>query len=206
MIRIWGRNNSSNVKKALWAAKELELEFDHINVGGAFGGLDDPAFLAKNPNGLVPLLEDGDTVLWESNTIVRYLAARYGQDRLWIADPASRAQAEKWMDWASTTLAGDFRAVMLNLVRLPVEQRNPSQLEIGKRGLEQAFTLADKALAGADWFSGAQFGIGDIPLGCLAYGWFEFPMQRPSLPNLEAWYKRLAERPAFRETVMIPLT
>ncbi|WP_019443789.1 MULTISPECIES: glutathione S-transferase, partial [Brucella] len=112
MLKIWGRTNSTNVKKALWAAQELNLEYEQIDLGGQFGGLNDPVYLARNPNGLVPLLEDGETILWESNVIVRYLAAAYGKDSLWIENPAKRAQAEKWMDWVSTTIAGDFRDVM----------------------------------------------------------------------------------------------
>ncbi len=206
MLKIWGRTNSTNVKKALWTARELDIQYEQIDLGGQFGGLDNPAYLERNPNGLVPLLEDGETVLWESNVIVRYLAATYGKKSLWIEDPAKRAQAEKWMDWASTTLYGDFRDVIMHLIRLPEEKRDPVKLKQGLEGLERSMQLADGGLANQPWLSGQNFGIGDIPLGCYAYAWFEFPIERPALPGLEDWYHRLQERPAYRSTVMTPLT
>lgn len=206
MLKIWGRINSTNVKKVLWVAQELNLDYQQFDAGGQFGGLDDPAFLARNPNGLVPLLEDGETVLWESNVITRYLAAIYGKNSLWIEDAAQRAQAEKWMDWASTTLASDFRDVIMHLVRLPQDKRDPAILQRGLAGLARSMTIANQALEQAPWFSGENFGLGDIPIGCFAYAWFEFPIERPSLPQLENWYERLKVRPAYRSAVMTPLT
>lgn len=206
MLKIWGRINSTNVKKALWAAEELGLDYQQINVGGPFGGLTEPDFLALNPNGLIPLLQDGDTTLWESNVIVRYLAATYTSNGLWIENPAKRAQAEKWMDWSSTTLFGDFRDIMMHLIRLPEEQRDPLILQRGIDGLTQALRIADNELAKKPWFSGEHFGIGDIPLGCYAYAWFQFPLVRPSMPHLENWYERLTQRSAYRKAVMTPLT
>ncbi len=146
MLKIWGRTNSTNVKKALWTAHELDLEFEQINLGGPFGGLQDPTYLARNPNGLVPLLEDGETVLWESNTITRYLAAVYGKGSLWIENPAKRAQAEKWMDWASASLAGNFSDVIRHLIRLPEAERDPAILVRGLEGLARSMKIADEAL------------------------------------------------------------
>ncbi|MFC4625498.1 glutathione S-transferase family protein [Daeguia caeni] len=206
MLKIWGRLNSSNVKKVIWIANELKLPYEHMNLGGAYGGLDDPAFLQRNPNGLVPLIEDGKTVLWESNVIVRYLAAQYGKDTFWIEDPAKRAQAEKWMDWASTTSMPDFRDVMMNLVRLPEDQRDPIVAQRGVQGLSKMMRIANNALEQQPWLTGDHFGIGDIPLGCLVYAWFLFPIEREDMPALEAWYKRLTERPAYQKAVMIPLS
>ncbi|MBB5701923.1 glutathione S-transferase [Ochrobactrum daejeonense] len=206
MLKIWGRTNSTNVKKALWTAHELDLEFEQINLGGPFGGLQDPTYLARNPNGLVPLLEDGETVLWESNTITRYLAAVYGKGSLWIENPAKRAQAEKWMDWASASLAGNFSDVIRHLIRLPEAERDPAILVRGLEGLARSMKIADEALGDAPWLSGENFGIGDIPIGCFAYAWFEFPIERPSLPRLEDWYDRLKQRPAYKTAVMTPLT
>ncbi|WP_343315281.1 glutathione S-transferase [Brucella sp. BE17] len=206
MLKIWGRQNSSNVKKVLWAAQELNLDYQRFDLGGHFGGLDNPDFLKCNPNGLVPLLEDGETVLWESNTIVRYLAAVYGKGSLWIDDPAQRAQAEKWMDWASTTLVNDFRDVIQHLVRLPDEKRDPAIARRAAEGLARSMTIAENALSEAPWFSGQSLGIGDIPLGVIAYGWFGLSIERPSLPRLEDWYHRLQARPTYRSTIMIPIT
>lgn len=206
MLKIWGRTNSTNVKKALWIAQELGLDYEQFDVGGQFGGLDDPAFLARNPNGLIPLVEDGETVLWESNVITRYLAATYGKDSLWIENPARRAQAEKWMDWASTTLYTDFSNVMKHMIRLPEDKRDPAILQRGLDGLARSMKIANDGLGQAPWFSGEEFGIGDIPVGCYAYAWFEFSIERPSLPQLENWYERMKLRPAYRSAVMTPLT
>ncbi len=206
MMKIWGRANSANVKKVLWVAGELELDYERIDVGGPFGGLSDPAYLAKNPNGLIPLLEDDGALLWESNTIVRYLAARHSGKGLWIEDPLKRAEGEKWMDWASTTFARDFSAVMMNLIRLPEEKRNPALVEQGWAALTRAVRIPEEALGRQNWLSGESFGIGDIPLGSFIHGWFQLPLERPAVPNIENWYKRLKERPAYLKTVATPLT
>ncbi|MBC8717515.1 glutathione S-transferase [Ochrobactrum sp. Marseille-Q0166] len=206
MLKIWGRINSTNVKKVLWAAEELGLAYDQIDVGGKFGGLKNADFLARNPNGLIPLLEDEHTTLWESNVIVRYLAASHPNGGLWIENVAERAEAEKWMDWSSTTLYNDFRDIMMHLIRLPKEERDPAILQRGIDGLTRSLQIAEDALSNQPWLSGKDFGIGDIPLGCYAYAWFEFEISRPSMPHLENWYRRLAQRKAYRKAVMTPLT
>lgn len=206
MLKIWGRTNSTNVKKVLWIAEELGLKYEQIDVGGQFGGLQDESFLARNPNGLIPLLEDGDTTLWESNVIVRYLAATHAKSGLWIETPAKRAQAEKWMDWAPSTLYADFRDVITNLIRLPEDKRDEAVVQRGIEGMTRSLKIADQALANQPWLSGDDFGVGDIPLGCYAYAWFKFPIERPSTPHLEDWYNRLTQRPAYRKAVMTPLT
>ncbi|MDH7793232.1 glutathione S-transferase [Ochrobactrum sp. AN78] len=206
MLKIWGRTNSTNVKKVLWIAEELGLKYEQIDVGGQFGGLQDESFLARNPNGLIPLLEDGDTTLWESNVIVRYLAATHAKSGLWIEPPAERAQAEKWMDWAPSTLYANFRDVITNLIRLPEDKRDEAVVQRGIEGMTRSLKIADQALANQPWLSGDDFGVGDIPLGCYAYAWFKFPIERPSTPHLEDWYNRLTQRPAYRKAVMTPLT
>lgn len=206
MLKIWGRENSVNVKKALWCAEELGLEFEHVNAGGSYGVVDTPEYRALNPNGLVPCLQDDSGVLWESNVIVRYLCASHGAAALCPSDPMRRAQAEKWMDWATSSLAAPFRDVFLNTVRLPADKRNVVQAEAGLRACGERLALADQALARQPYLSGDEFGMGDIPLGCFAYAWFEMPVERPPLPNLHGWYQRLAQRPAYRKRVMLPLT
>lgn len=205
MVTIWGRKNSTNVKKVLWCAAELALPYHHILAGGQFGRNRDSDYLAMNPNGLIPCLQDGDLVLWESNTIVRYLAAQYGQNSLYIADAGARASAEKWMDWA-TTLAISFGAVFINLVRTAPENRDNALVEKSHAECERLLAVADTALATQPWLSGDKFGIGDIPLGCIAYGWFNIDITRQPHPNLERWYQALTSRPAYQQTVMIPLT
>ncbi|KFF62277.1 glutathione S-transferase family protein [Pectobacterium brasiliense] len=205
MITIWGRDNSTNVKKVLWCAEELALPYQHIVAGGQFGLNHEADYLAMNPNGLIPCLRDDDLVLWESNTIVRYLAAQYGQDSLYLADPGKRASAEKWMDWA-TSLAFSFGPVFINIVRTLPEKRDTALVQKGIAECERLFDIVDTVLANQPWLSGDQFGVGDIPLGCIAYGWLNMPIKQQSHPHLERWYQQLTERPAYQKHVMIPLS
>jgi glutathione S-transferase len=207
MLKIWGRKNSSNVRKALWVAQELGLEFESINAGGAFGLNDQPEYLAKNPNGVVPMIEDGDFVLWESNAIVRYLAAQYGAGgALYPGDPKARAQADKWMDWTTSTFAGPFRTVFWGVLRTPAGQQDWSQINAAKATVEHLLAIVDKTLATQPYLSGDELGMGDIPLGSFIYAWLEMPIERSELPHLKAWYERLQQREAYRTAVMTPLT
>ncbi|OSN07692.1 glutathione S-transferase family protein [Lonsdalea iberica] len=205
MLTLWGRENSTNVKKVLWCAEELGLTYQHIPLGGAFGGNQDPDYLALNPNGLIPCLRDDELVLWESNSIVRYLAAQYGQDSLYLADAKVRASAEKWMDWA-ISFATFFGPVFINMMRTPADQRDRAAVEANIERCESLLSIADSALATQPWLSGEHFGVGDIPLGCIAYGWFGMPITRQPHPHLERWYQQLTTRPAFKSKVMIPLS
>lgn len=206
MLRIWGRKNSSNVRKVLWCAEEVGVAYENIEVGGAFGQVDEPVYRQKNPNGLVPTLEDGELVLWESNAIVRYLAARYGEGRLYPDDPTVRAGADKWMDWTTSSFAAPFRPLFWGMLRTPVEQRDEHAIGAALARCGELLRIPERALAERPYLSGDAFAMGDIPLGCFIYGWFEMPIERPELPHLAAWYARLRERPAFRRAVMTPLT
>ncbi len=206
MLTIWGRKNSSNVRKALWAAEEAGVPYTRHDAGGAFGVVNDPHYRAMNPNGLVPVIEDDGLVLWESNAIVRYLAAKYADGVLYAQDPGERAQADKWMDWTTSNLAGPFRDVFWGTLRTPPEQRNHEVIAAAIKRCGELLAIPDAALATQPYLSGATFGMGDIPLGCVIYAWFEMPIERPSQPNLEAWYERLKQRPAFQTAVMTALT
>lgn len=206
MLKIWGRKNSSNVRKALWCAEEAAVAYQRIDAGGAFGVVNEPAYRALNPNGVVPTLEDGDFVLWESNAIVRYLAAKYAPDSLYPQDLQQRASAEKWMDWTTSTFAGPFRTVFWGTLRTPPEQRDEAAIAAGIEACVKALAVPEQALGRQPYLSGERFGMGDIPLGSFIYAWFEMPIQRPPMPHLEAWYARLRERPAYRSAVMTELT
>lgn len=206
MLTIWGRNNSNNVKKVLWCAEEIGLPYESIPAGGAFGLTADPAYRAMNPNGLVPTIRDGDFVLWESNAIVRYLAARYAPERLVPQAMTTRASADRWMDWTTSSFAAPFRDVFWGTVRTAPDQRDIAAIEAGRQKSAALLAMVDQALAGQPYLSGDAFGMGDIPLGCFAYAWFGMPIERPDLPHLAAWYERLAARPAYRKAVMIPLS
>jgi len=206
MLKIWGRHNSSNVRKVLWCAEEIGVPYVSIEAGGAFGQVDTPEYRALNPNGLVPMIEDHGLPLWESNTIVRYLSARYSLDGLYPSDPAERAMGEKWMDWTTSTFAAPFRDVFWGMLRTAPEARDMAKIEAGLKRCNELLAMADGALAKAPWLSGERFAMGDIPLGAFIYAWYEMPIERPALPHLQDWYARLKARPAYRKGVMTSLT
>ena len=208
MLKVWGRKNSSNVRKALWCVEELALPYSRVEAGGAFGVVNSPEYRALNPNGQVTVIEEDDGfVLWESNTIVRYLTARYGSDTSWYpTDARVRAQADKWMDWTSTTFAGVFRTVFWGVLRTPAEQQDWVAINAAIKASAELLTIVDQALADKPFLSGDEIGMGDIPLGSFIYAWFEMPIERPHLPHLSAWYERLKQRPAYRNAVMTALT
>lgn len=206
MLKIWGRKNSSNVRKALWAAEEAAVAYEAIDAGGAFGQVNDPEYRSKNPNGLVPLVEDGELVLWESNAIVRYLAARYAAGDLYPEDPALRARGDKWMDWTTSAFAPVFRDLFWGTLRTPPAERDPARIAAALARCGELLAMPERALVEQPFLSGERFAMGDILLGSFIYAWFEMPIQRPELPALEAWYGRLKERPAYRKAVMTALT
>ncbi|WP_027134507.1 glutathione S-transferase family protein [Geminicoccus roseus] len=205
MIRVWGRNNSVNVQKVMWTIAELGLAHERLDVGGAFGGIDQ-AYRERNPHGLIPVIDDEGTVVWESNAIVRYLSARWGQGTLWHADPAMRAQADQWMDWQQTTVQPLITPVFWGLIRTPPEQRDEAAIATATARLGQIFAMLDRHLENRPFIAGDTLSMGDIPLGALTYRYLNLPIERPDLPNLQRWYARLTDRAAFRKHVMIPLT
>jgi glutathione S-transferase len=188
--------------------EELELPFEHIQAGLQHGVNNTPEYLAMNPNGLVPVLCDDATnsVLWESNTIIRYLAAQYGQSKLWIEAPAERSQAEKWMDWANNTLSPKHRTILLGYVRTPPEKRDNAAIEAAVQECEALFKIMDSALAQQNWFSGETFGLGDIAIAPFFYNLWNSGLTWQSRPHLERWNHQLAELPSFRKVVMIPVS
>ena len=207
MLKIWGRKNSSNVRKALWCAEELGLTYEAVDAGGAFGVVDTPAYRAMNPNGRIPLIEDDGFVLWESNTIVRYLVARHAAGTAWYPDDVrARASAEKWMDWTTSTFAEPFRHLFWGVLRTPAQQQDWDKIDAALHNCGELLAVVDQALAEHPYLSGEEIGIGDIPLGSFIYAWFEMPIERPQLSNLQAWYARLQQRPAYRKAVMTALT
>ena len=205
MLRVWGRRNAFNVQKVLWAVGELGLPYQHTGAGGRFGGLDDPAFLAMNPHGRVPVIDDDGLVVWESNTIVRYLAARFGADTtLWPEDPGVRSLADRWMDWTLATLQRDFLELFWGFYRTPDDERDWPLIRERVTRCATHFRLLDRHLADRAYLAGDDFTMADVPAGTTLYRYFELDVERPSVPNVGAWYGRLAERPAFREHIMLP--
>jgi len=205
MLKIWGRVNSVNVKKVLWAAEELGLRYERIDAGMQFGVVNTPEYRKMNPMSLVPTIEDDGFTLWESHSIVRYLAAKHGAGTLWPADLRQRADADRWMDWAFTFQAA-LRPVFWGLVRTPVEKRDMNAIDEARKKCAELLAVPDRALANRAYFAGASLSIGDIPLGCHVQLWMRLPIERPAHPNLSGWFDRLCARPAFRKIVDIPLS
>ena len=206
MLKIWGRTNSSNVQKVMWCVGELGLEHDREDAGGPFGRTRDPDMLARNPNARVPTVEDDGLMLWESNVIVRYIADRHDAGGLWPEDARDRAEADRWMDWQQTTVAGPVTTVFWGLVRDPGRYSEEEIAAAASQGAA-AWKIADARLGGRDWLAADRFTMADIPLGVVARRWFELVDDRPAMPGLEAWYARLCERPAFARHVLgVPMT
>jgi glutathione S-transferase len=206
VLKILGRNNSSNVQKVMWCIGELGLKHERTDIGGPFGGNKDAKYLALNPMGLVPTMDDDGFVLWESNSIVRYLAAKHGMGTLCPADPKVRAGAERWMDWQLSAVGPAITPVFLGLIRTPPDKRDPAAIEAGRKRAAELFGMLDAHLTGRKFVAGDSLTIGDIPLGIMAYRWFNFPIERPEHKYARAWYERLAHRPAFKQHVMLPIT
>ena len=204
-MRIWGRKTSSNVQKVLWLAGELGLDYERIDVGGPFGGNDTPEYRALNPNGLVPTVEIDGLVLWESNSILRYLVRKYGQGRCYSTDLGQAALIDRWLDWQLGTFNPAFTPVFMQLVRTPPEKRDPKIIEAGTKRAGDLCRVLDDQLAKGPYLNGAELTIADIPMGINAYRWFNLPIDRPALPNIEAWYKRLTARAAYKTHVMIEI-
>jgi glutathione S-transferase len=206
MLKIWGRKNSINVQKVLWCCGELGLKFERIDAGMQFGVNDTPEYLAMNPNGLVPTIDHDGFVLWESHAILRYLCGLHGLGTLWPGTPRAFAEADRWMEWYNTTLWLNLRPVFWNLVRIPPEKRDMTLLNESIKKLAANMQIVDAQLAKTPYLGGKDFTMGDIPMGVAAFRWFNLPLERPPLGNLEAWYQRILKRPAFQEHCAAPLT
>ncbi|MDA1091205.1 MAG: glutathione S-transferase family protein [Proteobacteria bacterium] len=206
MLKVLGRRTSVNVQKVMWLTAELDLEVERVDIGGPFGGNDTPEYLSKNPNGLVPTLEDGDVVLWESHTIVRYLSEKYGRAPWSPEDAAGRALASQWMDWYLAQLHPPMTVIFWQLVRTAPEDRDMDAVHAAVEKAGKFWGLLDKQLGGGDYVTGKTPSLADIPVGCAVSRWYAMDVERPSLPNLKAWHERLQERPAYQGHVMMPLT
>ena len=207
MLTVWGRRSSFNLQKVMWLVGELDLPHRHIPAGGDFGIKDTPEFLAMNPHGRVPVIDHDGTIVWESQTILRYLAAKYGKGRFWSDDPGERSVYERWMDWSQASLQPDFlNGVFWGFYRTPAGKRNLPAIASKIRACAQHFQLLDRILADRPFLCGNDLTLADIPAGTSLYRYFEIDIERPSVPNVEAWYRRLQERPAYREHVMVPFS
>ena len=206
MLKLWGRVNSINVQKVLWALEELKVPYERTDAGLQFGVVNEPFYRKMNPNGRVPTIDDDGFVLWESNAIVRYLSAKHGAGTLWPNDPRQRADSDRWMDWAASTVAPPLTPVFWGLIRTPPEKRNMATIEADAEKVAQAFQVLEQSLEGRDYVCGKSFTMGDIPLGTFVYRWYALAVKRPTLSRVEAYYRRLQQRPAYKKHVMLPLS
>ena len=208
MLTLWGRANSVNVQKVLWLFDELGLAYERIDAGMEHGRNLDPDYLAMNPNGRVPTLVDGEFILWESNSILRYLALEYGSDTtLYPSAAPLRASIDRWLDWTLSTLAPAERNVFVGLVRTRPEHRDMAAIEAGAQAVGKLWSLLDQHLSGRRWVEGEQFSIGDLVLGAYARRWFGIEgIERPVLPALAQWYQGVAAREGFQRYLAAPLT
>ena len=206
MLTIWGNADSVNVQKVLWCCEEIGLPYHRIDAGRHFGVVNTPGFRRLNPNGLVPTIDDAGYVLWESNAIVRYLAAKHAPGTLWPVDARARADADRWMDWANSTLWPTLVPLFRAFMRTPEAQRNPAAIEAARQEGSEVLQILDAHLQSGGFVGGAAFTMGDIAVGCAVWRWMALPVQRPELPNLQRWFDLLATRQAYRKVVMQPLT
>jgi glutathione S-transferase len=205
MLKVWGRVNSVNVKKAMWCVAELGLPHERIDAGMQFGVVNTPEYRRMNPTGLVPTIDDDGFTLWESHTIVRYLCAKHSVGELCPAEPRARAKAERWMDWAFT-FQGAMRNVFWGLIRTPPEKRDAKAIEEGRTKTIALLPILEQTLAKQPYVAGKDFTMGDIPIGAEVQRYLRVPIERPASPAVDAWFARLLQRPAFAKHVDLPLT
>ena len=209
MLKVWGRNTSSNVQKVMWAIGELGLAHERIDVGGAFGKNREAEYLAMNPNGLVPTLQEEDGfLLWESNSIVRYLGAQYDKaGTIEPKDQKQRAVASQWMDWQLSVCGPAITPVFWGLIRTPPEKRDMAAIKSGVDKTVEAMKMLDTRLAKSDYVAGPAFSYGDIPVAIMCYRYVQLVPDRPATPNLDRWYATVSSRPAFKDHVgAVPLS
>jgi glutathione S-transferase len=206
MLKIYGRITSVNVMKVLWACVEMNIPYTREDVGGEFGKTKEAWYLAMNPNARVPTIDDDGFTLWESNTIVRYLAAKHGKGTLWPEDPKVRADGERWMDWQLAVLGPALAPGFWQLIRTPTDKRDMKLVEQSRQASIEALKMLDACLADRDFVAGKTLTCGDLPAAAVLHRWFKLPYERPKMANLERYYARLAERPGYKQHVMLPLS
>jgi glutathione S-transferase len=205
-IKVWGRFSSSNVKKVLWLADELKLDVERIDAGRQFGVVDTPAYKALNPNSRVPTIEDGDFVLWESNSVMRYLCMKYGGEALYPSDPATRADIDRWLDWSLSILVPAETPLFLATVRTAPEKQDKALIANGMKRLGEVYAILDQRLAGRDYLV-KSFSIADIALSIFVDRWQRNPFldRRPEFAHLTPWIARIRPRHGFQTYVNVPL-
>ncbi len=205
MITVYGRATSSNVQAVMWGIGELGLDYERLDYGLDFGGIDTPDYLAMNPHGLVPTIRDGDLVLWESCAILRYLAAKYGDGgAFWPADPAARARVDMWAEWGKAHFARDFTGpIFWARVRTAAVARDEAALTLALDRFDGYLGRLEAQLGDSPYVMGADFTLADVVIGHVLFRYYDIDIPRRSRPVIDAYYARLQSRTAFREHVMV---
>ena len=204
MLTVWGRPSAYNVQKVRWFITELGLEYEHIDIGGAIGGLENEAFLMMNPHGRIPVIKDGEYIVWESNSILRYLAATYAINEYWNESPAERSLIERWMDWELSTLQPLFLELFWGHYRTPEAQRDQSLIEHYRQACEQRIKVLDAVLEKNEYVAGESFSLADVCVGTCFFRYFNMGIDVDRPVNVDRWYLRLAERPAYQQIIQAP--
>lgn len=205
MLKLWGRISSINVRKVVFTAQLLEVPFERIDAGAAFGITKSPEYRARNPNAMVPLLEDGGFALWESNVIVRYLCAKYPEHGLYPQELRARFDAERWMDWQQTTLNNAGRDAFIQLIRTPQDERNAQVIQASETATGPLLSMLDAHLAQHPFIGGVRLTMADIPIACEMHRWWGLPLRHAEHPHLRRWYEGLRHRPAARGALDVAL-
>jgi glutathione S-transferase len=204
MITVYGRNTSVNVQAVMWCIAELGLDHERLDFGGAFGKTDTPDYRSMNPHGLVPTIKDGETVVWESAAIIRYLACKYGDDAFWPREPGKRAGLDMWAEWARSTIYPDFiSTVFIQSVRTAKSSRNFAAVAAAEARLGKSVPLLDARMGEGPWLGGEAFTFADIACGVLMHRYFTLEHDRADVPNLKTYYERLLARPAYAAHVAV---
>lgn len=202
MLELWGRANAYNVQKPLWLLAELGLEFSHYDVGSNDGDLEKPEFLALNPHARIPVLRDGDAVVWESHSVMRYLANRFAQHDLYPVDPLQRSQVERWMDWDLGSLQPAYIDLFWGYYRTPPTARDASFIESAKKSCRLRFQALDRQLESQPYLAGDYFSLADIACGVCLYRYFNMGLDVEQPARVVDWYRRLSQRVPFQKTIM----
>jgi len=207
MLKIWGRASSSNVQKVLWGCVEMDIPFERVDAGLHFGRTKEPEYLAMNPNALVPTVEDGKVIIWESNTILRYLASTRNHQHLHPIEPVQRTHVERWMDWQISALSQPMAVLLFGYYRMAPEKRDSAAIETAHRRCMDLWRIVEGQLKdGRPYIAGKEFSLADICVGIFVHRWYNYPVERAETPHLRAWYDRLANRLGYKTHVLLPIS